>query len=102
MSYPHPVVEAEFHTAVRSWLLAAFEHVEHEVTLESGRRPDFIAHTPFESYVLEVESSGEKLYESIGQALVYAHETGYEPVVVFPASSPPDGPVPEEIRVVTL
>lgn len=94
--------EAEFHIAVRSWLLAAFEHVEHEVTLPSGRRPDFIAYTPFESYVVEVESSGGKVYEAIGQISVYAHETGHTPVVVFPADSPPTAHIPDHIHVVTL
>lgn len=82
--------EADFHELVRAWLLESFVHVEHEVTLESGRRPDFIAHTPFESYVIEVEDSADSLYNAIGQAAVYEEETGLQPVAVFPADDAPD------------
>ncbi len=82
--------EADFHKLVRSWLLDSFVQVEHEVTLESGRRPDFIAHTPFESYVIEVEDSADTLYNAIGQSAVYEEETGLQPVVVFPVDDAPD------------
>lgn len=82
--------EAEFHDLVRAWLAESFAAVDHEVTLPSGRRPDFIAYTPFESYVLEVEDSADSLYTAIGQAAVYFEETGHRPVVVFPADDAPD------------
>lgn len=88
------MTEAQFHELVAAWLRDSFVEIEHEVTLPSGRRPDFIAHTPFVSYVLEVEDSRDTLYDAIGQAAVYAEETGAEPVVVFPAD---DAPHPDEI-----
>ena len=95
--------EADFHRAVRAWLADAFEIIEHEPVLSSGRRPDFIARTPFESYVLEVESTGDRVYEAIGQAGTYSVETGYEPVVVYPAHDPPDAdPFPDWVTVVMV
>lgn len=95
--------ERDFHRAVAGWLAQSFEDVDHEHTLESGRRPDFVAYTPFGSYVMEVESTGDKLYESIGQALVYAKETGHSPVIVFPAHDPPNpDAVPESVELVLV
>lgn len=97
--------ESEFHDAVAAWLLDAFVHVEHEPTLPSGRRPDFIAYTPFESYVIEVENSGSSAsdaYTGIGQAEIYALETDYQPVLVFPATDPPTVEFPGHIEVVTV
>lgn len=94
--------ESEFHDAVAAWLLDSFQHVEHEPTLDSGRRPDFIAHTPFHSYVIEVENSGSEVYEAIGQATIYALETDHQPVIVYPADDPPTDIFPEHIDVVTV
>lgn len=88
------MTEAEFHGLVAAWLREAFVDVEHEVTLPSRRRVDFIAHTPFHSYVIEVEDSADSLYNAIGQSAVYAGETGHQPVAVFPAD---DYPQPDEI-----
>lgn len=95
--------EADFHELVAAWLAESFAEVEHEVTLPSGRRPDFIAHTPFHSYVLEVEDSADSLYDCIGQAAVYAEETGHDPVAVFPADDAPDpGEIPDWLTLETL
>lgn len=79
------MTEADFHSLVAAWLSESFADVEHEPTLESGRRPDFVAHTPFESYVIEVEDGWESVYTGIGQAEGYAGELDVEPVVVVPA-----------------
>lgn len=95
--------EAAFHDHVAAWLSESFVDVAHEPTLPSGRRPDFIAHTPFRSYVIEVENTSETLYNAIGQASVYAAETGYRPVVVFPADDAPGPPlVPEWLTIATV
>lgn len=95
------MTEADFHELVAVWLWESFAQVEHEVTIESGRRPDFIVHTPFDSYVIEVEDSAETLYNAIGQSAVYAEETGLQPVAVFPADDPPDI-VPDWLEVETV
>ena len=81
------MTEAEYHDLVASWLSESFADVEHEARLESGRRVDFVAHTPFQSYAIEVEDghSNKELYNGIGQAIIYARETGFEPVLVLPA-----------------
>ena len=100
-----PWLESDFHDLVAAWLRDAFADgaVEHEVTLPSGRRPDFVVHTPFESYVLEVEDSADSLYDCIGQAAVYSEETGYRPVGVFPATDAPDpADVPDWLTIETL
>lgn len=78
------VKESEYQQAVAAWLAESFADVEYKPYLDSGRIPDFIARTPFESYVIEVENEWEP-YMGIGQAEVYAAESGHEPVVVFPA-----------------
>lgn len=97
------MLEAEFHTLVAAWLRDAFVEVDHEVTLPSGRRPDFVAYTPFDSYVLEVEDSAGSLYDCIGQCAVYAEETGYTPVGVFPADDAPDADeIPSWLEVETV
>lgn len=79
--------EADYHRLVAAWLRDAFVDVEHEPRLESGYRPDFLAHTPFGGYAIEVEDDATTLYNGLGQALVYARETGYEPIAVFPADA---------------
>lgn len=94
--------EADFHELVAAWLRESFADVEHEVVLDSGRRPDFIAHTPFDSYIIEVEDSADSLYNAIGQAVVYSKETGMTPVIVFPASDAPEIEPPEWLEVVTI
>jgi hypothetical protein len=95
--------ESAFHTAVAAWLLDSFQQINHEPTLDSGRRPDFVVHTPFRGYVVEVEDSADTLYTGVGQALVYARETGFQPVVVFPATdAPPPDTVPDAVRLVTV
>lgn len=97
------ISEAAYHDVVRAWLRESFASIDHEVTLPSGRRPDFIAHTPFESYVIEVENSASSLYDALGQAAVYAEETGHTPVVVFPADDAPDiATIPDWVRVETI
>lgn len=97
--------ERDYHEAVAAWLDASFALVEHEVTLDSGLRPDFIARTPFESYVIEVENgtgNGE-LYNGLGQCLVYSQETGLTPVLVLPAEHGYDGPASYgPVQVVTV
>lgn len=78
--------EDKFQEAVAAWLTQAFETVEEEVRLDStGHYVDFVAHTPFNSYAIEVENSWDSIYSGIGQAMTYAAETGHDPVVVFPA-----------------
>lgn len=97
------VDEKEFHNAVSSWLYESFQEIEHEEYIESGKRPDFMAHTPFESYVIEVEDTADTLYRAIGQVGIYAAELGYEPVVVFPAEEyPDDQEMPENVTVVSV
>lgn len=81
------VTEAKFQELVAEWLAEDFADVESEVYLDSGRRPDFVAYTAFESYVIEVEDNFDSLYQGIGQVMTYAAETGYIPVLVFPADS---------------
>lgn len=79
--------EGEYQELVAAWLAHSFADVETEVVLASWRRPDVVASTPFETYVLEIEDSWDlsSVYQGIGQALVYAAETGHTPVVVLPA-----------------
>lgn len=80
--------EREFHKLVAAWLSESFADVEHEVYLEgSGHYVDFIAHTPFHSYAIEVEDSWDSIYDGLGQASMYGAETGHIPVVVFPADT---------------
>jgi hypothetical protein len=76
--------ESEYHKLVSAWLDSSFSDIDHEPYLDSGRIPDFIVHTPFESYVIEVEDGWDSLYAGIGQAAVYASETGHKPVVIMP------------------
>lgn len=85
--------EKEYHKAVGGWLSQSFTDVEHEVRLPSGRRPDFIAHTPFHSYVIEVENSwsNHDIKDGLGQAQIYGAETGFVPVLVFPADDVDEG-----------
>lgn len=94
--------ESEFQDRVAEWLYESFERVEAEVTLESGKRPDFIAYTPFHSYVIEVENSSASLYEGIGQAGIYSIETGHEAVLVFPADAEIDEEIPDWVTVVRI
>lgn len=95
--------EAKFHDLVAAWLREAFVDVEHEVTLPSRRRVDFVAHTPFASYVIEVEDSADSLYNAIGQSAVYSRETGHRPVAVFPADDAPDAAeIPDWLEVETV
>lgn len=97
------IPESEFHKKVAEWLNESFEVVEHEVTIESGKRPDFIAHTPFHTYVIEVENTSDTLYRAIGQVGVYSVETGHDPVLVFPADADIDTEVvPEWVNLVRL
>lgn len=77
--------ESRYHGLVEAWLAEAFADVEHEVVLPSGRRPDFIAYTHWESYVIEVENGFDSIQEGIGQARMYASETGHTPIVILPA-----------------
>lgn len=81
------VSEEKYHKLVRQWLYESFADVDHEVVLESRRRPDFIAYTPFGGYVIEVENTfdSQDLYDGLGQVMTYGMETGLTPVVVFPA-----------------
>lgn len=86
------MTESEFHELVALWLEESFARVEHEprVSLPESAAgsyliPDFIAHTPFDSYVIEVEDDIDSLETGLGQALRYADLTGFEPVVVLPA-----------------
>lgn len=88
------VSEEKFQERVQAWLADGFQLVEEEPTLDSGRRPDFIAHNPFNSYVIEVENSKESLYNGIGQGIVYARETAFDPVVVFPAEEVDEDTLP--------
>lgn len=80
------VTEQRFRELVVAWLSDSFADVEAQPTLsETSHRPDYIAHTPFESYVIEVEDSWDSIYEGLGQAHLYAAESGHTPVAVFPA-----------------
>lgn len=81
------IQESEYQKRVAEWLRESFSDIEHEPTLESGRRPDFVVHTPFESYVLEVENTFDEIYNGIGQTSVYGVETGHTPLVVVPADT---------------
>lgn len=83
--------ETDFHNVVKEWLGKYFSNVHHEVTLPSGRRVDFVVETPWQTYAVEVENSTGDLYNGIGQAMVYASETGYKPVIIMPD----DGGKPE-------
>lgn len=95
--------EADFQELVAVWLSESFAAVDHAPTLDSGRRPDFVAHTPFRTYAIEVEDSSESLYRGVGQAGVYATELDAEPVVVFPADdAPAPASVPEWVTLVTV
>lgn len=97
--------ESEFREAVAAWLADAFVVVDAEPTLPSGRRPDFRAVTPFETYIIEVENNGRDLgdiYTGLGQVEVYAQETGDVPVLVFPADRAPIVTFPDDIEVVTV
>lgn len=87
--------EEKYHKKVDKWLAESFADVDHEPTLESGLHPDFIAYTPFDSYVLEVEDgdSLSELYNGLGQCLVYSSQTGHEPVLVLPSDIEYDGPM---------
>lgn len=81
------VSEAHFHGLVAAWLRDSFADVEHEPTIESGREPDFVVHTPFQSYVLEIENTFDDIYNGVGQAAVYSVEMGLERIVVVPADT---------------
>lgn len=97
--------ERGYHEAVASWLDQSFAMVEHEPVIDSGKEPDFVAHTPFDSYVIEVENGTEdrELYNGLGQCLVYAEETGLVPVLVLPAEHGYDGPASYgPVQVVTV
>lgn len=98
------MLESDYHRLVAAWLDESFSDVEHEVTLDSGRRVDFVAHTPFASYVIEVENNndGSDLYNGVGQAAVYAEETGHEPVVVVPADGYGGPPAYGQVHVETV
>jgi hypothetical protein len=79
--------EKEYHKLVAAWLDKKFAEVKSEPFLEEMRRfPDFVAHTPFESYVIEIEDDFESITTGIGQAEMYAAESGYTPVVIIPAN----------------
>lgn len=96
------MLESEYHGLVAAWLRESFTDISHEVRLESGRRVDFIARTPFESYCIEVENSHSlaDLYNGLGQCLIYARETGMTPILILPApgyeGEPSYGPVQVE------
>lgn len=97
--------ESKYHELVAAWLDESFSDVEHEVTLDSGLRPDFVAYTPFDTYVIEVENtaSNSDVYNGLGQCQVYAWETGYTPVLVLPADDGYDGPLSYgQTQVVTV
>lgn len=96
------VSEDRFQDAVYAWLRHSFVRVESEIYLKgTGHFVDFIAYTPFESYAIEVEDSWGSIQSGIGQALLYAAETGHEPVVVLPAEEidPDELPLVEQIDV---
>lgn len=81
------MTEADFQDAVGTWLREHFIHVKHEPVLsDTQREPDFVVHTPFETYAVEVEDSFENLYRGLGQAIGYAAEVDGVPVVVLPAT----------------
>lgn len=97
--------EAEFHNLVATWLSESFEYVEHEPYLDSGRIPDFVAHTPFETYAIEVEDNWEAVYTGVGQAEGYAAELDAEPVVVIPATAveqPEYSHLSKRVTIVTI
>lgn len=79
------IPEVEYHKLVAAWLAESFSYVEHEVILPSRRRPDFVAYTPFGSYIIEVENSWQDIKDGLGQCRMYAAETGFEPVLILPA-----------------
>lgn len=97
--------ERDYHTAVASWLAESFADVEHEPVIDSGHEPDFIAHTPFDSYIVEVENGVDnaELYNGLGQCLVYSQVTGLKPVLVLPADHGYEGPFQYgPVKVVTV
>lgn len=84
--------ETHYHDLVASWLASSFVQVEHEVRLDlpdaaqgSYVVADFVAYTPFEAYVVEVEDSADTLEQGLGQALRFAALLDAAPVVVLPA-----------------
>lgn len=86
------VAEKRFHDLVAAWLAESFADVNHEVRIDlpedaegSYVVADYVAHTPFQSYVIEVEDTVHSLETGLGQALRFADLTGHAPVVVFPA-----------------
>lgn len=82
------ISEDKFQELVYSWLSESFAHVEAEVVLEdSGRRPDFIAYTPFDSYVIEVENDWTSIKDGLGQCVMYEAETDMTPILVLPADT---------------
>lgn len=78
------ISEKQYHKIVLGWLEDSFVQVDYEPRLDSGREPDFIAYTPFSTYVIEVENDFESIKSGIGQAVMYSGETGHNPIVVFP------------------
>ena len=56
----------------------------YEFRLATGERIDCVVRTRYATYAVEMDwlKSG-KQYEAIGQALIYAAATGYEPGVVY-------------------
>lgn len=98
-------LEVDYHDRVHEWLEESFANVRHEPLLASGREPDFLALTPFESYVVEVENgtSNAELYNGLGQCLVYADEAEADPILVLPAGHGYDDPSRfGPVRVVTV
>lgn len=77
------VSEKRYHRLVRSWLADSFADVVHEPELRSGLEPDFLAHTPFGSYVIEVENTWNlsDIYNGLGQLEVYLAEIQADPAV---------------------
>lgn len=88
------MTETDFHELVAAWLRDSFTDIEHEIRIDlpddaagSYVIADFIAYTPFQSYVIEVEDNVGSLETGLGQALRFAELTDHVPVVVMPADA---------------
>lgn len=52
---------------------------------DSGRYPDILIEgSRFGNFAVEAENDFETAFKGVGQALLYARETGYTPVLVLP------------------
>lgn len=81
------ISEKKYHELVAVWLYESFADVEHEITIASGNRPDFIVSTPYEDYVVEVANDQKTIRMDMGQVIDYASELGMTPIVVIPADA---------------